>query len=113
MERVIYDSHPYAAGGGLTRLPQGRMLIVPGGRDAGIPLSEVLKIVKDEGVSLLNEVILVGGHVKWSRLETPEEAVARSKRFAEKEKKAREGRYNYYLKLKAEFEAPSPEGEAW
>jgi len=111
MERMIYATSPHPQGKSLVPQMSGRTLTIPGGE--GITLSEVLKIMKDNGVNLLNEVRFVGGHLKWQVEETAEEAAARAARVQKREDEDRRRRYDYYLKLKAEFESPSPEGEAW
>jgi hypothetical protein len=81
-------------------------VIAPGsGEKRDLTLAEIMKIVKDDGgPSLLNEVIICGGHVKWQREETHEEALARVARNEESDARGRQGRYDLYLRLKAEFE---------
>lgn len=107
MTRPVYDSYPHAYGTDRSPQTKGRILIAPGSAEStntrDLTLSEVLSIVKDEGISLLSEVTFVGGHVKWKRPETADEASARAERNSERDKSSREARYNAYLRLKEEF----------
>lgn len=102
MERVTYDAQPYVRGTDPSPDVKGRMITVPGGE--GITVSELVRIVKQDAPNVyLSDIRLVGGHAKWERLETADEAAARATRFVEREQYVREGRYKAYLKMKEEF----------
>jgi hypothetical protein len=99
----VTNVHPYPRGTENHAKMKGRGIYAPGD---GITLSELLHMLKEEGIAFLNSVS-ISGSIKWERPETADEVADRIRRQKEHDEYTRQGRYKAYLKMKEEFE---PEG---